>query len=423
MSLTYLKDEKLPFCNGCGHTNISESTNRALQKSGYDLLDVILVTDIGCHGIVDKNFRTHTVHGLHGRSVALASGISAGLNHPGKKVIVFTGDGGATIGMQHIIDAAHRNFNLTVVVHNNMLYGMTGGQSSEFTPMGFKTPTVPDGVKTPGFDICELVKSAGASYVARVIGIGDISEQLATAFSKKGFSLVEVMEICPSYGVKSNPGMKLSKVVEEAGLEVKVYADHPNEGFITGIRTAAISLIDKQPVIPVKFGTNIKEPISIMISGSAGEGVQLAAELFAKAAISSGLFATKKGSYPVTVGIGFSSSDVIISPEEILYTASPRPDVLIITSQDGLDFSLGTLKGMDKGLLLIEEELNCPETGIMVVNYPFRKLAGAKTAALFALMVYLKKTGVIPVEALFEILENSKFTSKVDLKNLIESIN
>jgi pyruvate/2-oxoacid:ferredoxin oxidoreductase beta subunit len=422
MSITYLKEEKLPFCNGCGHTNISESTNRALQKSGLNLLDVILVTDIGCHGIVDKNFKIHTVHGLHGRSVALASGISAGINNPDKKVIVFIGDGGVTIGMQHIVDAAHRNFNLTVVVHNNMLYGMTGGQSSEFTPMGFKTPTVPEGVKTPGFDICELVKAAGASYVARIMGIGDISEQLSTAFSKKGFSLVEVKEICPSYGVKSNPGMKLSKVIEDAGLEIKVYADRPHEGFNTNERHEFKSLIDKQVPIPVKHTANIKEPVSIMISGSAGEGVQLAAELFAKSAISSGLNVTKKGSYPVTVGIGFSSSDIIISPEEILYTASPRPDVMIITSEDGLSYSLSTLKNMEKGLLLIDEELMTPDTHIEVLKFPFRKSAGAKTAALFSLMVYLKKSGIFPVEALFDILENSKFTSKVDLRKLISEV-
>jgi Pyruvate/2-oxoacid:ferredoxin oxidoreductase gamma subunit len=288
--------------------------------------------------------------------------------------------------------------------------------------MGFKTPTVTDGVKTPGFDICELVRAAGASYVARVVGIGDISDQLAEAFSKKGFSLVEVMEICPSYGVKSNPGMKLAKVVEEAGLEAKVYADHPHDGFRVNERMELKSLIDKQVPIPVKYKANITAPVSMTISGSAGEGVQLSAELFAKSAISAGLNVTKKGSYPVTVGIGFSSSDIIISPEEILYSASPKPDVLIITSADGLGYAMSLLKNMDHGLLLADEELSIPETKAQVVKYPFRKAAGSKTAALFGLMVYLKKTGAFPVEALFDILENSKFTSKVDLKQLLAAI-
>ena len=121
MNKHYLSEEELPFCKGCGHTLIAENTDKALQKLGLPLLDIIIVTDIGCHGIIDKCFKTHTFHGLHGRSVALASGVSAGINNPQKKVIAFIGDGGATIGMQHLIDAAHHNFNLTVVLHNNFL--------------------------------------------------------------------------------------------------------------------------------------------------------------------------------------------------------------------------------------------------------------------------------------------------------------
>lgn len=103
-------------------------------------------------------------------------------------MIVFIGDGGATIGMQHLIDAAHNRFNMTVVIHNNMLYGMTGGQPSEFTPYGFKTPTLPEGGQKTGYDICKLISSIdGVSYVARLEGVSDFSEQLAEAFSKKDF--------------------------------------------------------------------------------------------------------------------------------------------------------------------------------------------------------------------------------------------
>ena len=118
----FLTDAKLPFCKGCGHALVAQNTEKALQKLNINPLDVVLVTDIGCHGIVDKSFLTHTVHGLHGRSSALAAGITAGLNNPDKKVIVFTGDCVATIGMQHLIGGAHLGFDITVVVHNNMLY-------------------------------------------------------------------------------------------------------------------------------------------------------------------------------------------------------------------------------------------------------------------------------------------------------------
>jgi 2-oxoglutarate ferredoxin oxidoreductase subunit beta len=400
MERKYLKEESLPFCKGCGHTTISENTDKALQKLGIPLLDVILVTDIGCHGIIDKSFKTHTVHGLHGRSVALATGISAGLSNPGKKVIVFIGDGGVTIGIQHLINAAHRNFNMTVVIHNNMLYGMTGGQPSEFTPQGFKTPTLPDGAGEKATDICEIITAAGASYVSRVIGIGDISDHLAAAFSKPGFSLVEVMEICPSYGVKSNPGMKLSKVIQEAGLEIRVYADRntPGPELLKGAKFN--SLFTSKIDIPVTHSCALKQTVRIQVAGSAGEGVQSAAEYFAAAAIASGLNATKKGSYPVTVGIGFSASDVIISPDKILYTGSPVPDILIITSDDGLSYAKATLAAMKEGTVFIDSSLPAPETQAKVVASNFREQAGSRNAAMAAFLFMLRETKLYPYEVL-----------------------
>jgi 2-oxoglutarate ferredoxin oxidoreductase subunit beta len=172
----FLTDGELPFCKGCGHSLVTRNCEKALAKLGYDPLDVILVTDIGCHGIIDKFFNTHTVHGLHGRAVAFAGGISMGISEPGKKIIAFIGDGGATIGMQHLIGAAHYGLNMTVVVHNNMLYGMTGGQPSEFTPCGFKTPTLPEGNQKEGYDICKLISCAGSTYTERVLGVGDYSD-------------------------------------------------------------------------------------------------------------------------------------------------------------------------------------------------------------------------------------------------------
>jgi 2-oxoglutarate ferredoxin oxidoreductase subunit beta len=99
----FLTDGELPFCKGCGHSQVTKNTEKALAKLGFNPLDVILVTDIGCHGIIDKFFLTHTVHGLHGRAVAIAGGISLGMSEPGKKIIVFIGDGGATkIGRAHV---------------------------------------------------------------------------------------------------------------------------------------------------------------------------------------------------------------------------------------------------------------------------------------------------------------------------------
>lgn len=415
----FLADAPLPFCKGCGHNHVAVNTEKAFQLLNYDPMDVILVTDIGCHGIIDKSFLTHTVHGLHGRSIALATGISAALNNPSKKVIVFIGDGGATIGMQHLIDAAHNRFNMTVVIHNNMLYGMTGGQPSEFTPYGFKTPTLPEGGQKTGYDICKLISSIeGVSYVARLEGVSDFSEQLAEAFSKKGFSLIEVMEICPSYGVKANPGMKLSKIVESAGLSIKKFVDKETEGYQTAVHADRKSLFSIDDAIRPEFSSNLNEPLRLMFCGSAGEGVQAAAEFLLKAGVNSGLHGTKKGSYPVTVGVGFSAAEVILSPEEILYTGSPNPDVICVTSADGLQYAKKTLSGMKSGKLFIDSSLEVPETKAEIFRFPFREQGGAKNSSLYSLFYFLKATEILPMDALLSVFNENKIAKKFDLDKM-----
>ncbi|MCF8228960.1 MAG: 2-oxoacid:acceptor oxidoreductase family protein [Bacteroidales bacterium] len=422
MDNQFIISETLPFCKGCGHATVSKSTEKALQKLELNPTDVILVTDIGCHGIIDKAFATHTVHGLHGRSVALGSGISAGLNNPDKKVIVFVGDGGATIGMQHLIDASHNGFNMTVVIHNNMLYGMTGGQPSEFTPEGFKTPTLPEGAQHPGYDICSLATQAGASYVRRITAIGDISEELAEAFSRKGFSLLEIMEICPSYGVKSNPGLKLKQLVKDAGIEIKIYVDKEQKAFQTQEMSNTPELLTPKLNIEKKFEAKLEKPIRMFLSGSAGEGVQSAAELFIRAGMKSGLHVTKKGSYPVTVGVGFSASHLILSPDEILYSGSPQPDVMIVTSADGLKFARKQIEKLSEDkILFIDESLEKPETKAQLISMPLRKEAGARNAMIFALFHYLQKEEFMPMETLKEVFGESKISGNKKLKELVES--
>ncbi len=418
-SISFLTSSELPFCKGCGHTTITQNTEKALQKMSIDPLDVILVTDIGCHGIVDKNFLTHTVHGLHGRAVAIGSGIAAAISNPNKKVIIFIGDGGATIGMQHLIGAAHLGFDITVVVHNNMLYGMTGGQPSEFTPCGFKTPTLPEGNNKAGYDICELITAAGASHVERVVGIGDYSDVLARAISAKGFSLVEVMEICTSYGVKSNPGMKLSKLVGDAGLTVKTFVTEKDKVFSKPINSSPKSLITEKFEVEVKYSNSLTKPASIMLSGSAGEGIQSAAEFFSKAAMVAGLNTTKKGSYPVTIGVGFSASEIIISPEQILYTGSPIPDVLVITSVDGLNYARAAAGRMKDGILLIDESLETPATGAQVIKVPFRERVGARNSALYSIFWYLNHSNIFAMDALKDVFMGNKISEKVQIETMM----
>jgi pyruvate/2-oxoacid:ferredoxin oxidoreductase beta subunit len=420
MDTRFLKDIPLPFCKGCGHSRITQTTERVLTRLGAHPLDVILVTDIGCHGIIDKCFQTHTVHGLHGRSIALAAGITAGLSDPAKKVIVFIGDGGATIGIQHLIDCAHHNLDMTVVVHNNMLYGMTGGQPSEFTPPGFKTPAHQDRLESDPVDICALATAAGAAFVTRVDGTRDFSDELSRAFSKRGFSLVEVMELCPGYGTRSNPGVKLATLIEEAGLAPKTYVDREDVViFKPKVRRKVASLIDRTAAVKTRHRARVDSPMHIVVSGSAGEGVQFAAELFCLAAIASGLQVTKKGSYPVTVGTGFSSAELIISPNEILYTGSPVADLLIITSEDGLHYAAAAAERMASGTILIDRSLEAPSSGAEIVPIDARSKAGGKNAAIYSLLLFLRDHRPFPVAAMLEAIDDRQVAGKLDWKSLL----
>ena len=139
----------LPYCAGCGHPHVLQAMDQALAEVALPAHRYALVTDIGCVGLADAYFPTlHTVHALHGRASAIASGIQLGSRANGEdplKPVVLVGDGGSTIGLLHLVHAAQLDVDVTVIVHNNLIYGMTGGQHSGFTPEGLKTTTTPAG--------------------------------------------------------------------------------------------------------------------------------------------------------------------------------------------------------------------------------------------------------------------------------------
>jgi len=417
METKVLNTNNLPFCKGCGHHGISQNTAKAIENMGLNILDVIFVTDIGCHGIIDKSLNAHTVHGLHGRSVALGAGISMGLPE-NKKVIVFIGDGGATIGLQHILEAARLNVNLTVIVHNNFLYGMTGGQLSGLTPKGFNTVITPTGSPFGEHDICELVYTAGANYVSRVIGIGDFSETIQKAIETPGFSLIEVMEICPSYGVKFNPKRKLQEIVEAANKQIKTWTNY-REPFSFPERKTVNNLFDKTPAIEkLNVEKNLTKQIQVVLSGSAGEGVQLAASILCKAAVKHGYNITQKGTYPVTVGVGFSVAEINISPNEIYFHGLSNPEYMIVTSQDGYEYSKKTIQTLNKdAFLFIDQSLPTPETNAHIITMDFRG-KGAKNAVLTALFSFAKNTNIISTETLKGILTEMNMLEKFPLAEI-----
>ncbi len=197
--LSYLRKDKLPhiWCPGCGHGIILGSMMRAIHRTGWKKDDIALVSGIGCSsrtpGYVDFN----TLHTTHGRSLAFAAGIK--FSNPKLNVISVMGDGDAVaIGGNHFIHAARRNLNITALVFNNFIYGMTGGQFSPTTPKKAIASTTPYGNIDKNFDIPSLAIGAGAGFAARstavhVPGLDDIIYQ---ALNYDGFSVVEIISFC-----------------------------------------------------------------------------------------------------------------------------------------------------------------------------------------------------------------------------------
>ncbi|HUT72166.1 MAG TPA: thiamine pyrophosphate-dependent enzyme [Desulfatiglandales bacterium] len=200
-------------CPGCGNGIITQAILRAIEELGQDMDDFVFVSGIGCASwIPSPLFAADTLHTTHGRPIAFATGLKLGL--PGKNIMVISGDGDlAAIGGNHLIHAARRNIGLTVILVNNGIYGMTGGQTAPTTPRGVTTITSPYGSLEHPFDICAMVAAAGAPYVARwtTYHPRQMTRSITKALQKNGFALVEAISQCP---VQFGRAAKLGKAID-----------------------------------------------------------------------------------------------------------------------------------------------------------------------------------------------------------------
>ena len=201
----YLRhDKKFPhvWCPGCGIGIVLGALIRAIDRLGLSKDEVVLVSGIGCSGRMPVYVDFNTLHTTHGRALAFATGIK--LVKPNLKVIVVMGDGDAlAIGGNHFIHAARRNVDLTAIIINNHIYGMTGGQFSPTTPYGMRATTSPYKNIEHAFRIAELAVTAGAVFVGRgtVYHARMLDSLIEKAIKKQGFGVVEVMSPCPvQYG-------------------------------------------------------------------------------------------------------------------------------------------------------------------------------------------------------------------------------
>ena len=195
----YLRVNKMPtlWCWGCGDGVILKATIRAIEKMGWDMNNVCIVSGIGCSGRFSSYIDCNTVHTTHGRTVAYATGIK--LAKPHANVIVVAGDGdGLAIGGNHTIHGCRRNIDLNFILINNFIYGLTNSQTSPTTPRGMWTVSQKNGNIDPTFNASNLAIGAGASFVAReaMTDPKKLEKILVKAFSHKGFSFIEVLSNC-----------------------------------------------------------------------------------------------------------------------------------------------------------------------------------------------------------------------------------
>jgi 2-oxoglutarate ferredoxin oxidoreductase subunit beta len=204
----YLREDMYPsiFCTSCGIGNVLNYTLRAIDECRIGVDEVVFLSGIGCSSRLPGYIDADGLHTTHGRAIAFATGVK--LARPELTVVVFTGDGDcAGIGGNHFIHAARRNVDMTVIEINNFNYGMTGGQSSPTTPLEGYTTTTPFGSVEQPFDLAELAKGAGASFVARWIPsyAYETTASIKKALKKPGFAFVEILIPCPTgYGKRND---------------------------------------------------------------------------------------------------------------------------------------------------------------------------------------------------------------------------
>lgn len=225
----YFRTNRLPhiWCPGCGNGIVMKALAKAIAKLDLDQDKTVIVSGIGCSSRASGYMDFDTLHTAHGRAIPFATGVK--LAKPELNVIVLTGDGDCTaIGGNHFIHGARRNVDLTVILFNNSIYGMTGGQASPLTPFAKKATTAPYGTVDRPFDACDLAKAAGATYVARgtAFNANPLVDVIAGAIQNPGFSLVEAITQCPiSYGRRNKLGdaPDMLKWMSERAVNVAAY--------------------------------------------------------------------------------------------------------------------------------------------------------------------------------------------------------
>jgi pyruvate/2-oxoacid:ferredoxin oxidoreductase beta subunit/Pyruvate/2-oxoacid:ferredoxin oxidoreductase gamma subunit len=416
---TYLDKAALPFpfCPGCGHGTILKALNQALVAQQWDPRQVVIVTDIGCVGLSDRYFDTNAFHGLHGRSVTYATGIK--LANPDLHVVVLIGDGGCGIGGNHLINAARRNVGITVLVADNFNFGMTGGQHSVWTPHGAITSTTRTGNLERPLDLCATVTVCGAGFVARsTVFDRELSALIARALQHNGFGLIDIWELCTAYYSPNNRFTKsaMMELLEYGGWATGVLEENDRPEYAQEYHRQMSSGLDEMadegdPLDP-HFAARLEARKKIVIAGAAGGKVRSTGHLLGRGAVLSGLYATQRDDYPVTVMTGHSICEVILDTVPIGYTGITRPDVLVLVAEEGRAKAETRLAAMTReDRAYVAQDLLPVDTDAQVIPLDLAGLdfrVRRQNRAILALGAVLRREGWYPLEALEEAIQKTQ---------------
>jgi len=203
MTRQLITDTQNTWCPGCGNFSIQHTLKNVfagMEEEGKSLDDVVLVSGIGCHAKIVDYLNVNTFYSIHGRTIPVATGIK--LANPDLTVICCSGDGDSYAeGLDHLIFAAKRNIDITVLIHNNRVYGLTTGQYTPTSPLGFKGKSTPSGTAEYPLNPIELMLASGATYVARgyTRKMDQLKNLVLEGIAHKGFAFIDVLQICATF--------------------------------------------------------------------------------------------------------------------------------------------------------------------------------------------------------------------------------
>ena len=265
--------QKHTWCSGCGNFGITAALRRALVLENIAPKDAMICYDVGCSGNESDKINSYTIHGLHGRVLPLASGIS--LANSNLQVIAQAGEG-ATLseGINHLIHTIRNNFNITFILHNNQNYGLTIGQASSTTREHVKMSASPDGVLTHELNTLDLVLACNPTFVARTFSgdIDHITETIQAGMNHQGFSYIEVLQACPTFN-KDTPQEwywdKIHKLDESNHDKTDIWA----------ARKVASEDFDKQIAIGVLYQNDTQKDFGSKVVAREGYQTNLTEEV------------------------------------------------------------------------------------------------------------------------------------------------